>query len=248
MRILVLDVGGTKVKISVGGADPLIRIPSGPKLTPGRMVADVMRAIAGQVYDAVAMGYPGPVVDGRPTREPKNLAKGWVRFDYQKAFGVPVRIMNDAAMQALGSYRGGRMLFLGLGTGLGSALVADSIVFPLELAHLPYRKGRSYEDYVGLRGLERMGHSRWEKHVGHVVRILKQALQVDYVMLGGGQARKLDEIPAGAQLGDNTLAIQGGIRLWADPKRGDLKGPALVAVQGGRGPKARREVAARRRG
>jgi polyphosphate glucokinase len=242
MRILVLDVGGTKIKISLGGADPPIRIPSGPKLTPSRMVADVMRAIAGRVYDVVSMGYPGPVVDGRPAREPKNLAAGWVRFDYQKAFGVPVRIMNDAAMQALGSYRGGRMLFLGLGTGLGSALVADGLVFPLELAHLPYRKGRTYEDYVGLRALERMGHGKWEKHVGNVVKILKHALQVDYVMLGGGQAKKLREIPTGAQLGDNTLAIQGGIRLWAEPRK-----PALVSLHGGQSSKVRRALVARRR-
>ena len=219
MRILVLDVGGTKVKISVGGTQPLIRIPSGPKLTPARMVADVQRAIAGQIYDVVSIGYPGPVSDGRPAGEPKNLAKGWVRFDYQKAFGAPVRVLNDAAMQALGSYRGGRMLFLGLGTGLGSALVVDGVVHPLELAHLPYRKDGTYEDYVGLRGLDRMGHGKWQKHVGHVVEILKHALQVDYVMLGGGQARKLDDIPAGAELGDNALAIQGGIRLWTDPKK-----------------------------
>jgi polyphosphate glucokinase len=215
MRILVIDVGGTNLKISVGGGKEPIKVPSGPKLTPARMAADTKKAIGGQAYDAVSIGYPGPVVNGRPAKEPKNLAPGWVRFDYQKAFGKPVRIINDAAMQALGSYQSGRMLFLGLGTGLGSALVADGTVAPLELAHLPYAKGGTYEDYVGLRGLERMGRKKWAKHVAHVVEILKHALQVDYVMLGGGQAKKLKGVPKGARLGDNANAIQGGIRLWS---------------------------------
>jgi polyphosphate glucokinase len=248
MAILVLDVGGTNVKISIGGRLPLVRIPSGPKLTPVRMVAEVKRVIAGRIFDAVSIGYPGPVVDGQPTGEPKNLAGGWVRFDYKKAFGAPVRIINDAAMQALGSYRGGRMLFLGLGTGLGSALVVDGVAFPLELAHLPYRNGRTFEDYVGLRAYKRMGAGKWQKHVRRVIEMLKNALQVDYVMLGGGQARKLEKIPACARLGDNTLAIQGGRRLWADPKRGYAKRPALVAVHSRKSPRSRRAVALRRGG
>jgi polyphosphate glucokinase len=173
------------------------------------MVARVKEAIAGQKYDAVSIGYPGPVVNGQPANEPKNLARGWVRFDYKKAFGKPVRIINDAAMQALGSHQGGRMLFLGLGTGLGSALVVDGVVAPLELAHLPYRRG-TYEDYVGLRGYERMGRRKWEKHVHVVVELLKHALQVDYVVLGGGQTKKLKSVPKGARVGvsvgpDGTL-------------------------------------------
>jgi polyphosphate glucokinase len=215
MKILVIDVGGTNLKISAGGSREPIKVPSGPKLTPARMAVDVKKAIGSHAYDAVSIGYPGPVVNGRPAREPKNLAAGWVRFDYEKAFGKPVRIINDAAMQALGSYQKGRMLFLGLGTGLGSALVSDGVVEPLELAHLPYHKGGTYEDYVGLRGYERMGRRRWEKHVAHVVDLLKAALQVDYVMLGGGQAKRLKAVPRGARLGDNANAIQGGIRLWA---------------------------------
>jgi polyphosphate glucokinase len=248
MTILVLDVGGTKVKISLGGTLPPIRIPSGPKLTPARMVAEVKRVIAGRIFDAVSIGYPGPVVDGQPAGEPNNLAGGWVRFDYTKAFGAPVRIINDAAMQALGSYRGGRMLFLGLGTGLGSALVVDGTAFPLELAHLPYRNGRTFEDYVGLRAYKRMGDGKWQKHVRSVIEMLKNALQVDYVMLGGGQARKLEKIPACARRGDNALAIQGGRRLWADPKKGDPKRLARVAVHSRKSPKSRRAVALRRGG
>jgi polyphosphate glucokinase len=233
MKILVIDVGGTNLKISLGGGKEPIKVPSGPRLTAARMGADVKKALAGKAYDAVSIGYPGPVVNGRPAREPKNLASGWVRFDYPKAFGKPVRMINDAAMQALGSYQGGRMLFLGLGTGLGSALVADGVVEPLELAHLPYRKGRTYEDYVGLRGYKRLGRKRWEKHVEQVVDLFKAALQVDYVMLGGGQMKKLKGVPKGARLGDNANAIQGGIRLWAKPS--GKGGP--VSVPGARRPR-----------
>jgi predicted NBD/HSP70 family sugar kinase len=164
------------------------------------------------------------VVNGRPGKEPKNLGAGWVRFDYEKAFHRPVRVVNDAAMQALGSYQGGRMLFLGLGTGLGSALVADGVVEPLELAHLPYRKNRSYEDYVGQRGLKRLGRKRWQRHVEKVVELLKEALQADYVMLGGGQTKKLKGLPTGARLGDNARAFLGGQRLWEQPS---ARGPRL---------------------
>jgi polyphosphate glucokinase len=214
MKILVIDVGGTNVKVAMGGQRKPLRIDSGPELTAARMAAEVKKATAGWKYDAVSIGYPGPVVNGRPALEPRNLGGGWVRFDYARAFGKPVRIVNDAVLQALGSYQGGRMLFLGLGTGLGSALVADGLVDPLELAHLPYRKGRTYEDYVGARGLKRMGRKRWESHVGKVIALLKQGLQADYVMLGGGQTKKLKRLPPGTRLGSNTRAFVGGARLW----------------------------------
>jgi polyphosphate glucokinase len=218
MKVLVIDVGGTNLKVSVGGVGDVIKIPSGPEMTAARMAEDVTKAIAGQSYDAVSIGYPGPVVNGRPAREPHNLGAGWMRCDYAKAFGKPVRVVNDAAMQALGAYQGGRMLYLGLGTGLGSAFVGDGALEPLELAHLPYRKGRTYEDYLGLRGLKRMGRKKWERHVEKVVEILKHGLQADYVMLGGGQTKELKNLPPGVRLGTNAHAILGGLRLWNEGK------------------------------
>jgi polyphosphate glucokinase len=214
MRVLTIDVGGTNLKISVTGRKDPIRVPSGPRMTAARMAAAVKKAVVGLRYDRVSIGYPGPVVHGRPGAEPHNLGSGWIRCDYRKAFGKPVRIVNDAALQALGSYAGGRMLFLGLGTGLGSALVVDGVVEPLELAHLPYRKNRSYEDYVGLRGYKRLGRRKWQTHVEKVVALLKRALQVDYVVLGGGQTKKLKGVPAGVRLGANANAFIGGERLW----------------------------------
>jgi polyphosphate glucokinase len=216
MKVLVIDVGGTNLKVSVGGTVDVIKIPSGPEMTAARMAEDVTKAIAGQGYDVVSIGYPGPVVNGRPAREPHNLGAGWMRFDYAKAFGKPVRVVNDAAMQALGCYQGGRMLYLGLGTGLGSAFVGDGALEPLELAHLPYRKGRTYEDYLGLRGLKRMGRKKWQRHVEKVVEILKHGLQADYVMLGGGQTKELKTLPTGVRLGTNAHAILGGLRLWKE--------------------------------
>jgi polyphosphate glucokinase len=216
MKVLVIDVGGTNLKVSVGGTVDVIKIPSGPEMTAARMAEDVTKAIAGQSYDVVSIGYPGPVVNGRPAREPHNLGAGWMRFDYARAFGKPVRVVNDAAMQALGCYQGGRMLYLGLGTGLGSAFVGDGALEPLELAHLPYRKGRTYEDYLGLRGLKRMGRKKWQRHVEKVVEILKHGLQADYVMLGGGQTKELKTLPPGVRLGTNAHAILGGLRLWKE--------------------------------
>ncbi len=218
-RVLVIDVGGTNVKVSTNGRKQPLKIPSGPTLTAARMAAAVKKATAGWQYDAVSIGYPGPVSDGRPAREPHNLGAGWVRFDYRKAFQKPVRVVNDAAMQALGSYQGGRMLFLGLGTGLGSALVADGQLEPLELAHLPYRKERSYEDYLGVRGYQRLGRRRWQRHVDAVTALLKEGLQADYVVLGGGNIKKLRRLPPGTRRGDNANAIRGGIRLWAPHAR-----------------------------
>jgi len=214
MKILVIDIGGTHVKVIATGHKKPVLIPSGPDLTPKKMVAAVRQATAGWDYSAMSIGYPGPVVHGRPVNDPHNLGRGWVGFDFKKAFGCPVKVINDAAMQAFGSYRGGRMLFLGLGTGLGSALIVDGILEPMELAHLPYKKGRTYEDYVGLAGLKRLGKRKWRRHVADVVRQLKTALQADYVVLGGGNAKLLKRPPPGTRLGDNANAFRGGYRLW----------------------------------
>jgi hypothetical protein len=217
LKILVLDVGGTHIKILATGHKTFIEIPSGPKMTPRKMVAHVLKAIAGWKYSVAAIGYPGPVLHGKPVADPHNLGRGWVGFDFPKALGCPVKIINDAAMQALGHYEGGRMLFLGLGTGLGSALIVDGVLEPMELAHLPYKHGRTYEDYVGLRGLKRLGKKKWRQNVFDVVKRLKAALEADYVVLGGGNAKVLKKIPPGARLGNNANAFRGGYRLWLDP-------------------------------
>ena len=215
MRILVIDVGGTHVKVLATGHQQRVEIPSGPKMTPAKMVSAVRASTVGWEYDAVSIGYPGAVVHGRPIIEPRHLGSGWLGFDFTKAFGRPVKIVNDAAMQALGSYHGGRMLFLGLGTGLGSALIVDNVLEPMELAHLPFKKGRSYEDYVGLAGLERLGKKKWRRQVNEVVQQLQSAVQADYVVLGGGNARLLKKLPSGVRLGDNSNAFRGGYRLWS---------------------------------
>lgn len=216
MRILVIDVGGTNVKIlATDQAEPR-KIASGPTLTAEQMVQDVKQAASDWAYDAIAIGYPGPVVNGSPLAEPINLGQGWLGFDFADHFGKPVKVLNDAAMQALGSYQGGRMLFLGLGTGLGSAMILDRVIMPMELAHLPYKKGRSFEDYVGRRGLMKLGKKKWRRAVADVVARLKAALVADDVVLGGGNARKLKELPAGTRLGGNNNAFVGGFRLWED--------------------------------
>jgi polyphosphate glucokinase len=215
-KVLVLDVGGTHVKVGFTDHKELVKIESGPSMTPAILIAAVKKATADWKYDAVAIGYPGPVLHGQPVAEPHNLGVGWVGFDFRKAFGKPVKLVNDAAMQALGSYEGGRMLFLGLGTGLGSALIVDGVVEPTELAHLPYKKGRTYEDYIGLRGLERLGKKRWARHVFDVVAKFKAAFQADYVVLGGGNAKLLNDLPPGARLGENANALKGGIRLFKE--------------------------------
>lgn len=218
MKILVIDVGGTSIKMGMSARDERLKAPSGPELTAAKMVAAVRQATDGWKYDVISIGYPGPVVQGKPAEEPKNLASGWVGYDYEQAFGKPVRIVNDAAMQALGTYRGGRMLFLGLGTGLGSALVVEGLLQPLELAHLSYRNDRTYEDYVGLRGYKRLGKKRWQRHVEKVVAELKHGLQADSVTLGGGQAKHLSALQPGVRLGNNADAIVGGFRLWSQPE------------------------------
>ena len=213
MNVLVVDVGGTHVKILASGQEARREFPSGPALTAEQMVRGVKELAGDWTYDAVSIGYPGPVLHGRPVAEPHNLAPGWVGFDYEAAFGCPVKVINDAAMQALGSYQGGKMLFLGLGTGLGSTMILDGIVEPMELGHLPYQKG-TYEDYVGLRGLDRLGKKKWRHYVADVVAALIAALQPDDVVLGGGNVKKLKELPPRCRAGDNANAFQGGFRLW----------------------------------
>ncbi len=216
-RILAVDIGGTHIKVLLHGESDERKIASGPKMTPGEMVRAVRKLARGWRYDVVSIGYPGVVLHGRPFAEPRNLGRGWVGFDFRKAFGRPVRLINDAAMQAIGSYRGGRMLFLGLGTGLGTALILDHVVEATELAHLPYKKGRTYEDYLGKHGLSRLGRKKWERAVLDVTERLRAAFEVEYVVLGGGNARLLERLPEGATLGDNANAFVGAFKLWLEP-------------------------------
>ncbi len=213
MNVLVIDVGGTHVKILATGQETHRQFDSGPAMTPDQMVAGVLQAAADWPFDVVSMGYPGPVLRGKIVSEPHNMGRGWVGFNFEAALGHPVKIINDAAMQALGSYKGGRMLFLGLGTGLGSAMIVDGILEPMELAHLPYKKG-TFEDYVGIRGLKRLGRKKWRKRVADVVERLTAALEAEDVVLGGGNSHKLGGLPAGCRLGDNANAFVGGFRLW----------------------------------
>jgi len=219
MNVLVIDVGGTHVKVLATGEKMERKFISGPDMTPPKMVAGVKATTADWKYDAVSIGYPGPVLRNRPVAEPHNLAAGWMGFNFEKAFGCPVKLINDAAMQALGSYHEGKMLFLGLGTGLGSAMIADGIIEPMELGHLPYKKG-TYEDYVGERGLEHEGKKKWRKYVEDVVTRLKAALEPDDVVIGGGNVRLLKEVPPGCRVGENTNAFIGGFRLWEEAKAG----------------------------
>ena len=213
-RTLVIDVGGTHIKVLATGHQEPREIPSGPAMTPDKMVRDVKRITGDWKYEHVTVGYPGPVIHGRPLREPHNLGGGWVGFNFRKAFGCPVKVINDAAMQALGSYQGGRMLFLGLGTGLGAAMIVGGILAPMELAHLPYKRGKTYEDYVGRRGLKRLGKKNWRCYVADIVERLKNALEVEYVVLGGGNIKHLKALPPDTRLGDNQNAFAGGFRLW----------------------------------
>ena len=213
MKVLVVDVGGTHVKILATGRRVHREFSSGPSMTAQQMVSGVKKLAGDWKYDVVSIGYPGPVLRGRPLLEPHNLGPGWVGFDFHTAFHRPVKLINDAAMQALGSYKGGKSLFLGLGTGLGSAFIVDGIVEPMELGHLPYKKG-TFEDYVGLRGLEKRGLKKWRRDVADVVARLTAALEPDDVVLGGGNAKKLKDLPPGSRLGENANAFVGGFRLW----------------------------------
>jgi len=214
MPILVIDVGGTHIKLKRQGDEEVRKRPSGPNMTPQKMIELVRSVTEDWQFDRVSIGYPGPVVDGVIKAEPVNLAAGWVGFDFASALGCPVRLLNDAAMQALGSYEGGRMLFLGLGTGLGTALIYNDFLLPMELGHLPYKKGLTFEDYVGQAGLKRLGRRKWKQAVFDVVERLRAAFLADYVVLGGGNAKKLDELPPACRLGDNKNAFLGGFRLW----------------------------------
>jgi len=215
VNVLVIDIGGGRVKMLATGQDQPRQFRSGPTFTVERLVTEVEKAVQGWEYDVISMGYPGIVLHGRPIVEPHNLAKGWVRFDYRAAFGRPIKIINDAAMQAIGSYRGGRMLFLGLGTGLGSALIVDGVVEPMELGHLPYKKG-TFEDYVGRRGLDKWGKKRWRRYVADVVERFTAALEPDDIVLGGGNVGLLKELPPGCRAGNNANAFVGGFRLWEE--------------------------------
>lgn len=213
-RILTVDIGGTHVKFEISGQPERREFDSGPKLSAKGMVSKVKRLTADWSYDVVSIGYPGLVVRNRVVAEPHNLGRGWTDFDFAKAFGCPVKIVNDAAMQALGSYQGGKMLFLGLGTGLGAAMIVDGVLEPMELAHLPYRMGRTFEDYLGIAGLKRSGKKKWRKHVFDVIKRLMAALEPEYVVLGGGNVEKLGKLPPRVRKGDNDNAFAGGFKLW----------------------------------
>jgi polyphosphate glucokinase len=216
--VLVIDVGGTHVKVASTQQRVPIKIPSGPTMTATMMSHQVLAATKSWKYDCVSIGYPGPVTHNHPLAEPHNLAPGWIDFPYEKTFKKPLRFINDAAMQALGGYRGGRMFFLGVGTGLGSTMIFDGIIVPLELAHLPYKKGKTYEDYIGLAGMERRGKKRWRESVLDIITLFQAALICDYVLLGGGNAKYMKNLPPHVILGSNSNAVEGGLRLWQEPE------------------------------
>lgn len=229
MNVLVLDVGGSHVKaVATGHLEPR-SLDTGPDFTPDDLLEGLGPLIADWKWDVVSIGFPGPIVNNRVIRQPHNLGPGWVDFDFEAAFGKPVRVINDAAMQALGSYRGGHMLFLGLGTGLGSAMVIDGSVHPLELAHLPYRRRKTYEDVVGERGLRRLGKRRWRKAVANVLQLMHDALLPDYVVVGGGNAKRLESLPPWAIRGSNINAFRGGFMLWGQSAAADAIRPAASA-------------------
>jgi len=230
MKVLVIDIGGTHIKVASTDNLVPIKIVSGPTMTATEMAQQVLAATAGWNYDAISIGYPGPVAHERPLAEPHNLAPGWIDFPYQKTFAKPIRFLNDAAMQALGGYRGGHMLFLGTGTGLGSALIYDGVIIPLEFAHLPYKHGLTYEEHIGLVGLERSGKKRWRKSVLDIVANLRAAFVADYVLLGGGNAKLMKKLPEGVVLGANSNAVRGGLKLWETPAAPTSPKPASPKV------------------
>lgn len=217
--ILTVDVGGSHVKVMTNVGRTRREFVSGPRLTARAMVKKVRELTKDWSYDVVSIGYPGPVARDQPLADPWNLGRGWAGFNFAKAFGRPTRVVNDALMQALGSYKGGKMLFLGLGTGLGSAMIVNGELEPMELGHLPYKKGRTFEDYVGAAGLKRQGKKKWKRSVADVVKHLSAALQPEYIVLGGGNADKVEKLPPKARLGNNGDAFKGGFRLWSEPSR-----------------------------
>lgn len=234
LNVLVVDIGGTHVKILASGEAEPRKFASGPEMSPKEIIAGVKDLAKDWKYDVVSIGYPAPVLRNRPLMDPYNLAPGWVKFDFERAFERPLKLMNDASMQALGSYQGGKLLFLGLGTGLGSAMVVDGIVVPMELGHLPYKKG-TYEDYAGLRGIQKRGRKKWERHVKEIVSRLTFALLPEDVVLGGGNVKKLKELPQGCRVGDNANAFLGGFRLWEQPETASLSQqqvPKLLNTEG----------------
>jgi len=237
LNVLSVDVGGSHVKLLASGHPPEEerRIASGPHLGPVELVAAVRELARGWRFEAVSVGFPGPVRDNRPTREPWNLGRGWIGYQLESAFGCPTRVVNDAAMQALGSHAGKDMLFLGLGTGLGSALVVRGVLVPLELAHLPYRKGRSYEDFLGEAGMARRGRRKWRRSVADVCERFLAAFEVDEIVLGGGNVRRLHELPPRCRRGDNANAFEGGFRLWREDAARPASGPPARPHPGARG-------------
>jgi len=234
MNVLVVDVGGTHVKILATGQKQSREFPSGPTLSAKQMVGGVKKLAGNWKYDAVSIGYPGPVINNRPLTDPWNLGRGWAGFDFEAAFKRPVKVVNDAAMQALGSYKGGKMLFLGLGTGLGSAMIVDGIVEPMELGHLPYKK-RTFEDYVGVRGYDQLGKKKWRQAVADVIARLIAALEPEDVVLGGGNVKKLNELPPRCRAGDNANAFAGGFRLWQKNSRRNSSTSGKVRFDSKRG-------------
>ena len=244
MNVLVIDIGGTHVKVLATGQAQEREFVSGPKLTPKRMVSKVRKLVTGWKYDAVSIGYPGPVLRNRPISEPWNLGRGWMGFNFEAAFKCPVKLINDAAMQALGSYKGGKMLFLGLGTGLGSAMIVEGAIEPMELGHLPFRKA-TFEDYLGVRGLENYGKKKWRRYVADVVERLRAALEPTEVVLGGGNVHKLKTLPPGCRAGDNINAFRGGFRLWENVQDTRRARPHPRKVKAG-GPNAKVERDAQR--
>jgi polyphosphate glucokinase len=219
MNILVIDIGGTNVKMLATGHDTPRRFPSGKELTPERLVSGVKSATVDWKYEAVSVGFPGPILCGQPILEPMNLGGGWLGYDFAAAFGRPVKVINDAAMQALGSYEGGKMLFIGLGTGVGATVIMGGEIQPLEVGRFRYKK-RTLEDYLGNRGRKRMGRKKWQKHVEEALERFVVALKPDDVVLGGGNAKKLNPLPTGARLGGNTFAFVGGFRMWEQEAAG----------------------------
>ena len=228
-RVLVVDVGGSHVKCLASGHSVPRKFDSWPEMTAAQMVERVLALVAGWRFDVVSLGYPGAVADNRPAKEPHNLGAGWCGFDFEAAFKRPVKVINDSAMQAYGAYRGGKMLFLGLGTGLGTALIVDGVLVPLELAHLPYKKHDTYEDRVGKRGLDRLGEKKWRREVETVIELFRRALLPEYIVVGGGNAKRIDDFPAHVSRVDNSAAFTGGFYLWRSP---NLTAPRALARAG----------------